>query len=214
PYGGPATCPWALQGSNCGPNDEIFSFHSGGVNLLYLDGHVSFTKDTIPAGLFRRLVTAHGSIPGGIETPFNPDDLARIIIPQPPRHPLGGLFLRAQSHMILGAMNGTLRKDLLPLVQVFDRFIRRTDPASVPLLGRRFRAVLSARERFVKDQFLETASEADFAAALQEFYDTVVPVPLFRDEVLRRAGLARFALNHLCGCSDPLPQRLDRILAP
>lgn len=45
PTGGPATCPWSLN--NCGPNDEPFSFHPGGVNCAMGDGSVKFLADTI-----------------------------------------------------------------------------------------------------------------------------------------------------------------------
>src|SRR2546423_12540606 len=102
-------------------------------------------------------------------------------------------------------MNGALRHDLLALAQVFDRFIRRAEPASVPLLGRRFGAILAARGQLVGAPFLGSASEAAFAAALEAFYDAVVPAPLHRAEIVRRAGLVRFALNHLLHCPDPLP---------
>jgi prepilin-type N-terminal cleavage/methylation domain-containing protein/prepilin-type processing-associated H-X9-DG protein len=71
PYGGPTTCPWSTM-MDCGPNDEIFAFHSGGTNLLYLDGHVTFVKDSIDPRLFRRLITAHGAL--GSEQPFNVED--------------------------------------------------------------------------------------------------------------------------------------------
>jgi prepilin-type N-terminal cleavage/methylation domain-containing protein/prepilin-type processing-associated H-X9-DG protein len=40
PMGGPTTCPWTTN--NCGPNDEPFSFHTGGVNTLMADGAVRF----------------------------------------------------------------------------------------------------------------------------------------------------------------------------
>jgi prepilin-type N-terminal cleavage/methylation domain-containing protein/prepilin-type processing-associated H-X9-DG protein len=36
------------------------SFHSGGVNLLFLDGHVGFLKDTIDLAAFRALATIGG----------------------------------------------------------------------------------------------------------------------------------------------------------
>jgi hypothetical protein len=110
-------------------------------------------------------------------------------------------------------MNGALRHDLPALAQVFDRFVRRRDPAAVPLLGRRFASILSARDQLAGDQFLESANEAEFAGALESFYEAVVPAPLHRGEILRRAGLVRFALNHLLHCPDSLPLRLDRILA-
>jgi prepilin-type N-terminal cleavage/methylation domain-containing protein/prepilin-type processing-associated H-X9-DG protein len=40
---GPNGC-W-LTTNNCGPNDEIFSFHTGGANVVFGDGHVQFIAD-------------------------------------------------------------------------------------------------------------------------------------------------------------------------
>ena len=58
PFLGPADCLWASNG--CGPNDEIFSFHSGGANALYIDGHVSFLQESTDARLLRAIVTPDG----------------------------------------------------------------------------------------------------------------------------------------------------------
>jgi prepilin-type N-terminal cleavage/methylation domain-containing protein/prepilin-type processing-associated H-X9-DG protein len=53
PNGGPVDCPWSLN--NCGPNDEPFAFHSGGVNALFGDGHVQFLRSSITPQMMRLL---------------------------------------------------------------------------------------------------------------------------------------------------------------
>ena len=45
PLGGPAQCPWGVN--NCGPNDEPFSGHAGGVQALLGDGRVRFISENI-----------------------------------------------------------------------------------------------------------------------------------------------------------------------
>ncbi|MBI2803941.1 MAG: DUF1559 domain-containing protein [Planctomycetes bacterium] len=65
PFGGPSTCPWTNH--DCGPNNEIFSFHTGGANVLFMDGHVSFLRETISPLVVRALVTRAG---GGAETQY------------------------------------------------------------------------------------------------------------------------------------------------
>ena len=49
-----------VQGNNAGANDEIFSYHPGGANVLLGDGSVKFLKDTIDLRTLRRLVTLAG----------------------------------------------------------------------------------------------------------------------------------------------------------
>ena len=56
PFGGPPACYWTNAG--CGPNDEPFSFHSSGVNCLFMDAHVTFVRDEIDPVAFRRMLTA------------------------------------------------------------------------------------------------------------------------------------------------------------
>ncbi len=58
PYGGGANCPWNVH--DCGPNNESFSFHPGGVNVLFLDGSVRFLKETVATTVVRALVTRQG----------------------------------------------------------------------------------------------------------------------------------------------------------
>lgn len=55
PFGGPTSCPWA--NNNCGPDEEIFSFHQGGAHTLFCDGHVAFLKETMDPRTLRKLST-------------------------------------------------------------------------------------------------------------------------------------------------------------
>jgi prepilin-type N-terminal cleavage/methylation domain-containing protein/prepilin-type processing-associated H-X9-DG protein len=53
PRGGPSDCPWSAN--NCGPNDEPFAYHPGGVNALFGDGHVQFLRASITPQVMRLL---------------------------------------------------------------------------------------------------------------------------------------------------------------
>jgi prepilin-type processing-associated H-X9-DG protein len=70
PFGGPNTgvaatsCSWQGR-TNCGPNDEIFSFHGHGANAVFMDGHVSFLTSSTNVIVMRRLVTASEGVPFG-----------------------------------------------------------------------------------------------------------------------------------------------------
>jgi len=52
PAGGPTTCPWSTN--NCGPNDEPFSFHVGGIHALATDGSVRFASENTDLQVIRR----------------------------------------------------------------------------------------------------------------------------------------------------------------
>ncbi len=54
------TGPFQAQGSNAGNNEELFSFHPGGINVLLGDGSVRFLKDSVNPITVRALVTAAG----------------------------------------------------------------------------------------------------------------------------------------------------------
>ncbi len=56
---GPATCNWKLT-NNCGPNDEIFGFHTGGANAVFADGHVAFLRDSMAPQVVAALVSRSG----------------------------------------------------------------------------------------------------------------------------------------------------------
>ena len=45
---------------NAGANDEIFSTHPGGANILFGDGRVQFVKDSTNPVVLRSLVTYQG----------------------------------------------------------------------------------------------------------------------------------------------------------
>ncbi len=58
PLGGPPSCPWTRL--NCGPNEETFSFHPGGANVLFCDGSVRFLRHTLSGDTFRALLSING----------------------------------------------------------------------------------------------------------------------------------------------------------
>jgi prepilin-type N-terminal cleavage/methylation domain-containing protein/prepilin-type processing-associated H-X9-DG protein len=58
PNGGPTTCPWSRL--NCGPNEEIFAFHTGGANVVMCDGSVRFLGNNTSGALLRALMTMDG----------------------------------------------------------------------------------------------------------------------------------------------------------
>jgi prepilin-type N-terminal cleavage/methylation domain-containing protein/prepilin-type processing-associated H-X9-DG protein len=47
-------------GNNAGANDQLYSFHPGGINVLFGDGSVHFIRDTISVVTLRSLVTLKG----------------------------------------------------------------------------------------------------------------------------------------------------------
>ncbi len=48
-------CPWNAH--DCGPNNEVFSVHPGGANVLMGDGSVRFLKETLNGQVLRALIT-------------------------------------------------------------------------------------------------------------------------------------------------------------
>jgi len=56
---GPSTCNWKTT-NNCGPNDEIFSFHTAGAHVVFGDGHVQFITDSINPAVMAMLVSRNG----------------------------------------------------------------------------------------------------------------------------------------------------------
>ena len=59
----PSTRRWPCDdpiNNNAGNNDEIFSFHPGGANVLFGDGSVKFMKETTAILIIRSLVTPNG----------------------------------------------------------------------------------------------------------------------------------------------------------
>ena len=75
PFGGPDTCRWTTN--NCGPNDEVFGPHPGGVLAVYADGHAGFLPEALDARVLRAIVTrSEGESFGVGDSPVIPSDSA------------------------------------------------------------------------------------------------------------------------------------------
>ena len=59
-YNSTPTCqkPWTSM--NCGANDELFSFHSGGSGVVFADGHVIFLRESVTPQVLRALISRAG----------------------------------------------------------------------------------------------------------------------------------------------------------
>ena len=55
-----AACSKPWKPMNCGANDEMFSFHSGGCNVVFADGHVTFLRESVSPQVLRSLVSRAG----------------------------------------------------------------------------------------------------------------------------------------------------------
>jgi prepilin-type N-terminal cleavage/methylation domain-containing protein/prepilin-type processing-associated H-X9-DG protein len=65
PFGGQATtCVWNAA-THCGPNDEVFSFHGPGANVVFMDAHVTFLSQDINPVVFRFLCTSKEKVSPG-----------------------------------------------------------------------------------------------------------------------------------------------------
>jgi len=58
PRGGPAACLWNTN--NCGPFEEIFSFHPSGANVLLGDGSCRFVNEALAVAPLRAMITRAG----------------------------------------------------------------------------------------------------------------------------------------------------------
>lgn len=67
PAGGPPNCLWSQ--ANCGPNEEIWSWHIRGSNVLMCDGSARFIGNRIHPVVLRKLVTADE------QAPYNDNDV-------------------------------------------------------------------------------------------------------------------------------------------
>jgi prepilin-type processing-associated H-X9-DG protein len=61
PAGGPPGCPWGT--TDCGPNEEAWSWHPRGANVLMCDGRVRFLAKTIDPRVLRKMVTPNEQVP-------------------------------------------------------------------------------------------------------------------------------------------------------
>jgi uncharacterized protein (DUF2461 family) len=111
-----------------------------------------------------------------------------------------------------------LTHEPLPLSPLVEVYCRGGVPTVAELhhlagLGPRFAAVLSATARFLFEDFLDRASDADLVEAMLRFYDACVEPPLHRETLRQRIGLVRHGLSHLLRGRDSLPAKAEACLA-
>jgi prepilin-type processing-associated H-X9-DG protein len=47
---------------DCGPNNEIFSFHGNGAHVVFADGHTVFLRDSVPLNVLKALCTRQNAV--------------------------------------------------------------------------------------------------------------------------------------------------------
>ena len=108
-----------------------------------------------------------------------------------------------------------VRRQRLPFVPLLHGYLAAGIPgweelAQLPGLGARFRAVRAARQTFLNEAFLDSAPEKAFQAALVDFAEASLPLPLHHETLKRRAAIVRHGLDHLLRCADPSDDRRAR----
>jgi hypothetical protein len=109
----------------------------------------------------------------------------------------------------------TPRLPLAPLLHAYaqEGLLSPGELHSLPGLGPRCAAVLSATARFLCADFLDSATEDDFREAITRFHDAVTPPPLHAETLRRRAGFVRHALTYLVRGQDSLPAKVEAVLS-
>jgi uncharacterized protein (DUF2461 family) len=95
-----------------------------------------------------------------------------------------------------------LARQPLPLAPLLQAYTRAGVPSvadlhRLPGLGPRFAAVLSATAKFLCDDFLDRAADADLADCFGRFYEACVRPPLHGEALRRRAGFLRHGLAYV-----------------
>jgi 5-methylcytosine-specific restriction protein B len=139
------------------------------------------------------------------------------------RRPRPAAVQSSPSLLSAGRRPGTLMsiraREPLPLAPLLHAYTRAgvASPAELhrlPDLGPRFAAVLSATAKFLCDDFLDRASDADLADSLGRFYEACVRPPLHGEALRRRAGFVRHGLAYLLRGRDPLEVKAEACLGP
>ncbi len=82
----------------------------------------------------------------------------------------------------------------------------------LPVVGRRFQAILAADERLLSETFLDNATNDEFRSAIVDFSEHTVFPPLQRMTCERHVGILRHAVDHLVRSNDSLPTKAGHVL--
>jgi 5-methylcytosine-specific restriction enzyme B len=111
----------------------------------------------------------------------------------------------------------TSKRYPLPLIPLLHAYTSRMpgigELGRLPGIGPRFAAIQGATARFLFNDFVDSASNADLSEALTRFYEACAEAPVHTASLQRKIGMVRHGLAHLLRGRDSLAKKSNSYLA-